>query len=59
MIAMHRISVDLAFLHTYRLPQVQQMLYDDAQLSDAWHFAIQWLQTEMEKVSVASLCPVY
>ena len=26
------------------------MLYDDAQLSDAWHFAIQWLQTEMEKV---------
>ncbi|KAL5475916.1 hypothetical protein EMCRGX_G025794 [Ephydatia muelleri] len=32
-----------------RLPQVQQMLYDDVQLIDAWHYALQWLQTEMEK----------
>ena len=39
------------YLHS-RLPQVQQMLYDDVQLIDAWHYALQWLQTEMEKVSI-------
>ena len=30
------------------------MLYDDAQLIEAWHYALQWLQTEMEKVSIAA-----